>query len=470
MKPLSQARPPIPGRLCVAIAAALATVILTAAPARADVAYTLSGNLDWKLDWRSGLSEQDLDTSATLALRAGDPWHHTLTARFLGSVWFDLDGDLDTYGFHPFDDLGNNNDSGWTGRLLEAHIDLNRIAFVKFARFGRQLWEGDHGYRFDGIAFKTVDLFGDASPWRLQVAGFGGIPVHFWEPSSLGDDCGGGRVVLGWRQVAEFSVEVTKARDRSDLWGREDATRTTLISLAGRFRPAEGLTLRPRFDLQNLGTSDLQFVPGQGSLLAVGNWPSSGWSGRAQLRARFRGRENPVLEQNAFETVVGEEGRSYDALLSLEKRLSKNFQVNGGGSCSLVEGDDQGFGRDGGEAHLSVRCQDLPWKDLSVDATFEIWDASGEPVRAGARVEARYRHRVGSEKNRRVLFDMRGSAGYLTWTRLENGESVEERVLGVSFRGTWRPCREFHVGARVQFGNDGFDNITRITLEAGVRF
>jgi len=118
----------------------------------------------------------DNDLYQDLQLQITAPQNRMFEFNFFGTLREDVDGDINSTGFFPLEDIGDTRTTQISGTIYEAHFDFNYLLpFLKQIRLGRQTGERDKPVFFDGL---TIDLI----PFeQLFLTVYGGISSQFFE-------------------------------------------------------------------------------------------------------------------------------------------------------------------------------------------------------------------------------------------------------------------------------------------------
>lgn len=142
----------------------------------------IEGYLSLRYRYRNSEKDgSDQDTMGLLSFQIGDPTRHWITATFLGSGNWDMDGDTSTNTFNGITDTYNSNVHG---QLYDAYVDLHCLDSFQIVRLGRQtIYETPVLVTMDGARIETEEL----GEWRFQAGTYGGVSNHYYESSPSGD-------------------------------------------------------------------------------------------------------------------------------------------------------------------------------------------------------------------------------------------------------------------------------------------
>lgn len=212
-------------------------------------AYPVHGSYGVQLDGRfadPNAFGDDWDAGADLDLRFGDPSRHAFTGAFSGRLLGDIDGrqpgsrpNINNGILETFGDL-------YQPYVFSAYVEARRWGAPFFeeegavVRLGRQSATGGEAVRFDGAAVEGRSSFLTIAGKPVEMAVYGGVPVHLFE-SANGDWVLGGRVAFGvgrGRMGLEYlhatdKLSLPRGRTRNDNLIR--ATYRTPVGEAGRF-------------------------------------------------------------------------------------------------------------------------------------------------------------------------------------------------------------------------------------------
>jgi hypothetical protein len=169
--------------------------------------------------------ESDQDFIQNLRFTAGDEAAGAWTFDFAGRLSEDIDGNLHTSGFFPFDELSNSYSDRVNGRVYSAVVTGRDVAGLDRVRVGRQELTEGIPLAFDGARLDTPEV---ASLARLQVTVFGGVPTHLYESSPSGDWLAGAGVAVRPHTTARVSAQAAHIVDEFSLYGHRRTNVETL--------------------------------------------------------------------------------------------------------------------------------------------------------------------------------------------------------------------------------------------------
>ncbi|MBI4600851.1 MAG: hypothetical protein HY721_02715 [Planctomycetes bacterium] len=334
-------------------------------------------------------SDGDQDLFQTLSFDIGAPERHRVTAHFLGRLSEDIDGSRDSGRSFVFDSITDTYKSNVNGRLYHAYLDVHRVPLLETIRLGRQVvQEAPVIAYFDGGRLETAQLFGP----RLQLGGYGGLPVHLFESSPAGDALAGayaqarpwkgGKARLDWMHARD---DVTLGVEQDDLFGAalwQDLGE--LVQLHGAYTFLDD---RSR------------------DVVVRGTFQQPDWDLRVQgsyyeLLERQR---DLALELDPFFSAVFERSPYRQTRWVASKGFGEHYLLEAGFDLRrLKDGNDEGdYNRELERYFLTPSAHDLFAKGLGFSLTGELWDSGGRLIlSAGAdasyKLNDRLRASVGS--------------------------------------------------------------------------
>lgn len=195
----------------------------------------------------------DQDLYLNLLLRWGerpDP--------FSGSVYWRGVKDVDGPGEEvndPFPSVYDAYGDGWFGHLYHAYFNLRGSCGGYLARLGRQFIHEGTPFHFDGIRYDTSE-----GPKGLRASVFGGVPVHYFEESNVGDWLAGAGVeACPWRG-GRLGLIYAHVEDDSRLAGLPVTSEADdMLILRARARLSEWGSALLRYTAVDARTRDVTF-------------------------------------------------------------------------------------------------------------------------------------------------------------------------------------------------------------------
>jgi hypothetical protein len=207
--------------------------------------------LEYVPRWVDGTDTGDQDLYASVELAWGDS-----DSRWSGSISCRAVKDLDGAHAAPggrFRSVYDTYGDDWFGQLFHAHVEMRTGGVLERTRLGRQYLHKGHPFYFDGLAIESRRARGG-----LRASIFGGVPVHFFEPSSGGDWLAGVGIELRpWRGGL---VELLYAHfdDETQLLGMPSGSNVSdLVVASVRSRLGERCLTAIRHTTVNTRTRDL---------------------------------------------------------------------------------------------------------------------------------------------------------------------------------------------------------------------
>lgn len=322
-------------------------------------ASILSGS--WSLRYRGRFtdSDQDHDLRGLLALDLDDPKAPWFSAHLVARADADLDGPDDGPVFHEISDTY---DTSVTGKLALAYADLalgeRPGDSPGTLRIGRQSDPRlPEVLRLDGVAYTS----GPRGAKELELGLYGGVPVHFYESSSGGDQAYG--VFLEWRPWVG-------ARSRVDWMHLEDertlgTERDDLFALSLWQRLARSWRLEGELTRLEGRARDLR-------LRAIHEDPDSPWILRLGYHELLETQRAQALELDPFSEALQELFPYRQATLNLARDVGRHLRADIGLDVRRV--DDVGeFNRDWERIYTTLTLEDLGLEGLALSVTGDRW-------------------------------------------------------------------------------------------------
>lgn len=334
------------------------------------VGEPVHGDLTTKYRARWTKQETDQDLYEYLTLRVGDEQKD----RWSGNLFARVVGDLDAAhsqngGGHVFDSLNDTFDSRVNALLYTAYATIRpENGPVESARVGRQYVLAAETFHVDGASVTTRPLVDSI---KLQVTGYAGIPVHFYEASPDGDWLAGVRFTAapwtGGRVAAEYTHDQDRLSVLSEGTAVNDLAALSAWQTIGKHVDAYG-----------------QFTwldgPRDGTLRLSWALPDQDFLVQASYYRLLETKKQFATEFDPYYSVINELSRYQQAEIHASKGIGEHFDVDVGGSVRhLLSGEhESAFNRDTSRVYVTPSVTDLPWTGFSASLTGETLNgASG---------------------------------------------------------------------------------------------
>lgn len=339
-----------------------------AAGETASASSAVHGSLSTQVRSRSSGKAHDLDAYTLLAADLGDAERDRWTARLVGRMSADLDGQSGA-SQQVFPSIQDSHDGAAQFDLYEAFVEGARpFGLPLDARVGRQYeYETPEFAQFDGVRVESNPI----GAKKLELGALAGVPVRLNEATSIDDQIGAawaeaklwktGRVRADWMHVHQSEP----ANDfRSDLYGL--ALWQTLgkhLSLDGRYTRLESddrdLRLRSTWD------------SGDGALTVQASWYRL-----LQTQRAYADEFDPY-----FSTL--QEFEPYDQWrLLVSKSLGPRVNVDLGGDLrTLANADDESrLNHDYQRGYATLVIADVGTPGLDLSCTADAWNSDAQDI------------------------------------------------------------------------------------------
>jgi len=314
----------------------------------------------YRMQYRSRWTADDVDSDLLnfVSLTWGNPEKDLVSAAASGRFQSDLDGKGSHDGFSPFESLSDSYQRATTAQLHYAYVDLTDPKAGIRARAGRQILdEMPEALPIDGgrISF-------DVSP-GVTVAGFGGLPVNYFESSTEGDFTYG-----GWIEARPWA----RGRARLEYLHLEDENtfglfRDDLIGLS--VEHVEGACL--------FGGRATVLESEARDILLRGSLADAAASLTLDVRAYylFEQQQAHSYGLDAYVVFLVPVEPYYQFSVAASKELSELFGLDAAISIRQLEDDrdEAAYNHEFTRWSFTARSSKWPTRDLSVSLTGDFW-------------------------------------------------------------------------------------------------
>lgn len=345
--------------------------------------FPIHGFLSARYDARFTPDDSDQDLFQMLSVDLGDPDRHRITGHFLGRLTEDLDGNTDRGRFYVFDNVTDTYKSNANGRLYHAYLDIHRLPVLEKIRLGRQLLYDTPAFAaFDGGLLETRELW----DLKLQLGGYGGVPVHLFESSPEGDVLAGVYAQARPWKGGRARFDWMRARDRATLGVNSD----DLFGAALWQNLGEYLQLHGQYTFLEERSRDVQ---------VRGTFQQPDWDFKIQgsYYELLEPQRDLALEFDPFFSVAFDQFPYRQTRWLASKGLGEHFLIEGGFDLRRLRnpGDEGSFNRDFERYFITPSVRDFPLKGLSASLTGELWESRGRDLwSAGADLSYQFNDRL----------------------------------------------------------------------------
>ncbi|MCG3133289.1 MAG: hypothetical protein HMLKMBBP_00414 [Planctomycetes bacterium] len=315
--------------------------------------------------------ETDQDLYSYLDMRVGDESKDRWSGALFMRAAADLDqAHTDRHGGYVFDSLADTSGSRVTAELYDAYATLRpEGGKVRQARFGRQYVYAGETFHFDGASATTRPLH-DAT--KLEITGYGGIPVHFDESSSGGDWLAGLKLAAEPWKGGRAHVEWTHVQDRLSILGTE---RNDLASLSLWQSVSKPVTL--------FGQCTWLEGPRDATLRATWTDPDRDLLVQAGAYRLFDEKQEFATEFDPYFRTILDLERYDQGVLRVSKGFGESFDVEVGASARDVTREEREgpYNRDTRRVHVTPTWSGFPWERSALSLTGESVSGDGERVK-----------------------------------------------------------------------------------------
>lgn len=323
----------------------------------------LSGDFSIKYKGRRAQDEKgsDQDFSESLRLRYGKAYEDKITGYLHGTLRQDLD-DPSSF-FRSIDDTYG---SSIRGYLYEFYSVIKDVGFVNSIKIGRQYSNEVEDMHFDGLNLTFT-------PFKnVRLSSYGGKPVYFYESGSDGDWIGGLSAEVKPLKNSTVRVDyISSADNNSDFGNHHD--NLLIFSLRQIIKP--WWNIYGRYSTIDSVSRDIQ-------LTSSWNFPS------INLDVQFAYYKQPqtlnefTVEFDEFVPLMGGYEPYDQYTFDIYKGLGNHMGVNVGLSFRELkdESDESSFNHDYQRYYISYSLFDLFIKGLTISATAEDYESSGDDV------------------------------------------------------------------------------------------
>lgn len=331
----------------------------------------VDGSLALRYRGRKSGDAHDQDAYAVLALDVGDSAQDKVSGRFLGRLSADVDGRGDPESQATFSSLQDTHGDALHLDVYEASADVRHpFGAPARVRIGRQMdYATPEFAHFDGARVET-DALGKS---KIVVGAYAGVPVRFYEPSTLADDrmyglwsegrpWKDGRVRLDWMRVSQDA-------DPGDF--HDD-----LLALSVWQRLGPKLSVDGSFSRLENEDRDLRLR---------GTWYDS--EKDFTLQASWYQLLNPLRafasEFDPFYSTLQDFEPYSQARLLVSKAFGEHFRADAGGDVRRLEdsGDEGRLNHDYERGYATLVWSDGLARGLDVSLTGDAWNSDERDAR-----------------------------------------------------------------------------------------
>jgi len=328
----------------------------------------------YRMQYRSRWTADDVDSDLLnfMSVTMGNPDKDLFSAAASGRFQSDLDGETGSDGFSPFDSLSDSYKKATTAQLHYAYLDITNPRPGVRVRAGRQILdEIPEALPIDGgrISF-------EASP-GFFIAGFGGLPVNYFESSTEGDFTYGGSLeVRPWArgrarlEYLHLEDENTFGLFRDDLIGISVEHAEGACLFGGRATVLE---------------SEARDILLRGSLSDA----AAGLTVDVRAYYLFEQQQAHSYGLDAYVVFLVPVEPYYQLSVAASKELSEIFGLDAALTARQLESesDEADYNHEFTRWSFTARSSRWPTRDLSVSMTGDFWQTQDDDFwTAGAAV------------------------------------------------------------------------------------
>ena len=372
----------------------------------------------YRMQYRSRWTADDGDSDLFnfVSVTVGNPDKDLFSAAASGRFQSDLDGDGSHDGFSPFESLSDSYQRATTAQLHYAYVDLNDPAAGVQVRAGRLILdEMPEALPIDGgrIAFEV-------SP-GVTVAGFGGLPVNYFESSNEGDFTYGGWIEAHPWERGRARLEYLHLEDENTFGlFRDDLIGLTVEHVEG------GCLFGGRATVLESEARDILL---RGSVSDA----AAGLTVDVRAYYLFEQQQAHAYGLDAYVVVLVPVEPYYQLSVSASKELSETFGLDASVTARQLENgsDEAAYNHEFTRWSFTARSSKWPTRDLSVALTGDFWQTQADDFwTAGAAVNWQIAEQVkGVVSSYYSLYSIDGLTG-------EEHERVRALTLALRWKAT----------------------------------
>lgn len=322
----------------------------------------IHGSLGLRYRHRRTADAEDSDLYQLLQLRAGDPDLDVFSASLSVRLAEDLDRPSDTPGYHAFDSLDDTYGTR-TARLYTAYVDVRPEGGAVRLRAGRQILEAfPEAVPMDGGLLRAATAEG------AELGVFAGVPVNLFESSPEGDLMYGGWAGLQPWTRGRLQLEYLHLEDETvfgnfddDLIGASLEQGWGLLRFSGRH------TWLEREGREAVGRLSAALA-------------EAGFVFDFRVRYAYEAQQAQSYALDPYATFLYDLEPFLDLSVRASQALGPHLAVDGAVTeRRLVRGGREGpYNHEFTRWSAAPRLDAWPWDLLSVAASFDYWESSGD--------------------------------------------------------------------------------------------
>ena len=352
------------GRMKRASFTICALLLFISVGAEAQVNYPVHGYFSAQYRYRETEDATDQDAYQYLSMDFGDPLTNAVTGHFFGRMAEDLMGNRDKEKPYKFAEITDTNDNNFDARLYMADLDINRVPGMEKISVGRQfMYDTPVWLWLDGVRAETAEI---AKLGNLKFGGYGGLPVHMFEPNQSGNSMYGAYAQARPWLGSRIRMDWVHA-DNEYIYGAEH---NNLYSLEIWQIIQQYLTLNARYTMLAEKSHDVRVNASYYN-------PGINFQARGTFYELIEPEKNLAIDFDPYFAALHEYFPYWQAGLIVSQGLGEHFIMEGGADVRRLSNsrDRSQFNHEFERYYMTLSLLNLPVEGLDLSVTGSLWNS-----------------------------------------------------------------------------------------------